>query len=220
LSGNGRLRALMEARRREELRKQRVREQCTNLLGTLERKLNQSESNANHAHFIAEKSTSIRNQWEKASQLMRTDPDTALVTVQNTVSELNLAISSAIASEKQWSAERQTTEHLLESTIDDLKSIPLKDKKGKEELKEVITSLEKLKVTATSSEQLQKEISEFKKQAKIIQEEDEEAEVRKEIVRNILTALKKQGFIVGKPKLKANIVHVTGKLPSGKTVFF
>ena len=220
MSGNGRLRALLEARRREELRKNRVRNQCTNLLNILEKKLHQYESNANTSHFILDKALEIRNQWEKAQQLLQINPDEALLIVQESVEEVNKAITTAIASEKEWTSERQTAEHLLRTTIDNLETLPIKTTKLLEKHQILVQRLKTMQTTASTAELIQKEIDEIKTQVNMLLKEDEETEVRKEIVKSILSALKKQGFIVSTPKLKQNVVHVTGKMPSGKMALF
>lgn len=220
MSGNGRLRALMEARRREELRKQRVREQCSNLLHSLESKLHQYNSNATYSHFLKENASKLENMWKKAQKTLQSNPDNSLQLIQESVSPLNTIISKALADVKQWSKNRQNAELLIESSIDNLSAMPIKNSNIKEEHQQLINQLKILKDTATNTEQIKKEISVINSKASELLQEDEEAEVRKEIVRNILKALKKQGFVVGQPKIRSNVVHVTGKLPSGKTAIF
>jgi len=220
MSGNGRLRALLEARRREELRKNRVRSQCTNLLNILEQKMQQYETNANISHFLAEDASAIRTQWQKAQQLLQIDPDEAWVIVEGTAVKVNSAITNAMAGEKAWSLERQQAEQLLQSTLDHLEALPLKTEKLNEKHQLLVQQVKTLQQTATTSEVIQTEIETIKAQSILLVEEDKETEVRKEIIKSILIGLKKQGFIVSTPKLKQNVVHVTGKMLSGKMALF
>ncbi len=220
MSGNGRLRALLEAKRREELRKNRVRNQCTNLLNVLEKKLIQYESNPTTSHFIGENAIEIRNQWKKAQQLLQINPDEALLIVQESVEEVNSAITSTIAREKEWTTERQTAEQLLRIEVDNLETLPIQDMKLQEKHQILVQRLKTMQTTASTAKLIRKEIDEVKTEANSLLKEDEEIEVRKEIVKTILSALKKQGFIISTPKLKQNVVHVTGKMPSGKMALF
>ncbi|MFX0170301.1 MAG: hypothetical protein ACFE9L_00115 [Candidatus Hodarchaeota archaeon] len=220
MSGNGRLRALLEAKRREELRKNRVRNQCTNLLNVLEKRLTQYVSNPATSHFIGEEATEIRNQWKKANLLLQTNPDDALLIVQESAEEVNNAITSTIAKKKEWTTERQTSEQLLNTTVDNLETLSIQDTKLHEKRLILVQRLKTMQNTASTAELIRKGIDKVTTEINHLLSEDEELEVRKEIVKAILSALKKQGFIVSTPSLKQKVVHVTGKMPSGKMALF
>ncbi len=220
MSMNGRLRAEMIARQKEELRKQRVKEQCNQMISNMEAKLNMYMNNVHYSDFFESDSSAIRSQINKAKELIQSDPDTALSSLNEVSGNLNRSISTVVSTEKKWSEERRTSYQKIEQTIDLLNSSIIRSSQYSEKRNVLLSKLETLKNTATSSDNIGKTLESVHSEIESLIKMDEQEEIRKETVRKIVSILKEQGFSISKPILKEQAVHVTGKLPSGKKVLF
>jgi hypothetical protein len=217
---NGRLRAEMIARQKEELRRQRVKEQCDQMISNMEAKLNMYMNNVHYSDIFGSESLVIKSKINTAKAIIQSDPDTALSGLNDISTQLNRSISTVVSTEKKWSEERKVSYQQIEETIDELRSSTIRSPKYSEERNNLLSKLELLEDTATSSDNIKKTLETVHSEMNTIIRMDEQEEIRKETVRKIVSILKEQGFTISKPILKEKAVHVTGKLPSGKKVLF
>jgi hypothetical protein len=220
MSMNGRLRAEMIARQKEELRRQRVKEQCDQMISNMEAKLNMYMNNVHYSDIFGSESLVIKSKINTAKAIIQSDPDTALSGLNDISTQLNRSISTVVSTEKKWSEERKVSYQQIEETIDELRSSTIRSPKYSEERNNLLSKLELLEDTATSSDNIKKTLETVHSEMNTIIRMDEQEEIRKETVRKIVSILKEQGFTISKPILKEKAVHVTGKLPSGKKVLF
>ncbi len=220
MSMNGRLRAEMIARQKEELRKQRVREQCNQMVSNMEAKLNMYMNNVHYSDFFESDSSAIKTQINKTKELILSNPDTALSSLCEISGNLNRSISTVLSTEKKWSEERRTSYQKIEETIDLLSSSTIRSTQYSEKRNMLLSKLGTLKDTATSSDNIGKTLELVHSEIESLTKMDEQEEIRKETVRKIVSILKEQGFSISKPILRKQAVHVTGTLPSGKKVLF
>jgi hypothetical protein len=217
---NGRLRAEMIARQKEELRRQRVKEQCDQMISNMEAKLNMYMNNVHYSDIFGSESLVIKSKINTAKAIIQSDPDTALSGLNDISTQLNRSISTVVSTEKKWSEERKVSYQQIEETIDELRSSTIRSPKYSEERNNLLSKLELLEDTATSSDNIKKTLETVHSEMNTIIRMDEQEEIRKETVRKIVSILKEQGFTISKPILKEKAVHVKGKLPSGKKVLF
>lgn len=220
MSMNGRLRAEMIARQKEELRKQRVREQCGQIISTMEAKVSTYMNNVHYSDIFESDAASIKNEIQMSKSIIQSEPDTALSNLDKVSRMLNNSISAVISTEKKWSEDRKASYQKITETIDNLSSSIIRSPKYSEERDNLLSDLELLKETATSSKDIDKTLKTIHSEMNVLIKKDEKEEIRKETVKKIISILKEQGFSISKPILKEQAVHVTGKLPSGKKVLF
>ncbi len=214
----GRLKAEMIARRKEELRKNRVREQCHKLRDILKAKLEKYYSNPKYSFLLKDEALNIEDHLEESENIIKDDPDQALSIIQAIGTELNSSINSVIATEREWAQEKKASYDLLDETIDIIESFSVNSAESKRKLEVLKGKLLKFRDIATTSEELKRLVKDTQIEADSILKADEQEEIRKEIVKRLLMALKKKGFVISKPVLKDHAVHIHGKMPSGKKV--
>ena len=220
MSMSGRMRAEMIKRQKEELRKNRVREQCSNMLSSIEAKMNQHINDPQFSHFFSDDASIIQNEISQANHKIQSDPDFALSMIQAASLKLNKSISSVVAAEKQWSDERKKSYEKLFETTEMLDSVPIRSTQYAQKIKSLSYQLKAFSDIATTSIEVEKHIANAQKEADAIVQKDEREEVRKEVVKKIISILKAQGFVVATPTLKEQSVIIRGKLPTGKKVLF
>lgn len=220
MSMSGHMRAEIIKRQKEELRKNRVREQCNNMLSSIEAKMTQHIKDPQFSHFFNDDALMLQNEISKTKDKIRSDPDFALSMIQATSIKLNKSISSIVAAEKQWSDARKISYEKLFETIEMLDSLPIRNTQYAHKIKSLSNKLKAFSDIATTSMEIEKHIANTQKEADIIVQKDEREEVRKEVVKKIISILKAQGFVVSTPTLKEQSVYIRGKLPTGKKVLF
>ncbi|MDK2831234.1 hypothetical protein V7O61_07515 [Methanolobus sp. WCC1] len=220
MSMNGRMRAEMIARQKEELRKQRVREQCNQMILKLESKLNMYMNNVHYSDIFESDSSVIKDQINATKVVIKSDPDSALSNLNEISTQLNRLISNVVAIENKWSEERKASYQKIEEMIDIFASSTIRSAQYSKERDKLLSKLESLRDTATSSHDIENTLAKVHSEIELIIKMDEQEEIRKETVRKIVSILKEQGFSIKKPILKEDAVHVTGTLPSGKKVLF
>jgi len=220
MSMSGRMRAEMIKKQKEELRKNRVREQCSNMLSSIEAKMNQHINDPQFSHFFSDDASMIQNEISQSKHKIQSDPDFALSMIQATSLKLNKSISSVVAAEKQWSDERKKSYEKLFETIEMLDSLPIKSIQYAQKIESLSNRLKTFSDIATTSNEVEKNITNVQREAAAIIQKDEQEEVRKEVVKKIISILKTQGFVVATPTLKEESVYIRGKLPTGKKVLF
>lgn len=220
MSMSGHIRAEMIKRQKEELRKNRVREQCSNMLSSIEAKVAQHINDPQFSHFFSDDASMIQNETSHAKDKIQSDPDFALSMIQATSLKLNKSISSVVAAEKQWSDERKRSYEKLFETIEMLDSLPIKSIQYTQKIESLSSQLKTFSDIATTSAEIEKNIVNTQQEAAAIVQKDEREEVRKEVVKKIISILKAQGFVVATPTLKEQSVYIRGKLPTGKKVLF
>ena len=141
MSMSGRIRAELIKRQKEELRKNRVREQCSNMLSSIEAKMNQHINDPQFSHFFSDDASMIQNDISQAKDKMQSDPDFALSMIQATSLKLNKSISSVMAAEKQWSDERKRSYEKLFKTIEMLDSLPIRSAQYAQKFKSLSNQL-------------------------------------------------------------------------------
>lgn len=219
MSMSGHLRAEMVRKQKEEVRKNRVREQCGNMLNSIEAKTARYIKDPQYSHFFNDASN-IQNEIAQAKNKIQSDPDLALSMIQITSKKLNTSVSSVLAAEKQWSDDRKRSNERLFETIEMLDSLPIRSTQYSQKIKFLSNQLKTFRDVATTSIEIEKIVDKAQNEAKDIVQKDEHEEIRKEIVKKITSVLKNQGFIVSAPTLEENTVLIKGKLPSGKRVLF
>lgn len=220
MSMSGQLRAEMIKRQKEELRKKRVREQCSNMIQSIEAKLAQYSNDPQFSHFFGDDASIIKYEIVQAKNSLQSEPDHSLSMIKATSQKLNKSISSALAVEKKWSDARKRSYEILVETIEMMDSLPIKSTNYAKKIESLSTKLKTYKDIATTSAEIEKIAKNAKMEAIDIVQIDEQEEIRKGIVKSIVSVLKKEGFIVAAPIFKEQTVHIKGKLPSGKKVLF
>nr|WP_321497702.1 hypothetical protein [uncultured Methanolobus sp.] len=219
MSHSGKLYAEMIARQKEELRQQRVREQCNDILRSVTEKLNQFANDPQFSSIFTDAHL-IQKEIGQISSRIQKEPDMALEQIQAVSLKLNESVGNVIAQEQKWSEQRKISYLEILRTIESIDSLPMRSQELANKAKSLSSRLKSLSETATSSNDIQKAITEATTEIEQLRYQDEQEEIRKEIVKRVLSVLKNQGYSVSNPVLKENIVHVKGKLPSGKTVMF
>jgi len=94
--------ARMLAQQREQMRLQRVQEQCVSLINSLESQLKETVENPNYSAFIGNVDSNIQ-QLDAIRQLSRSNPDKALQMAQESSQKVSNIVSIAMSKHQQWS---------------------------------------------------------------------------------------------------------------------
>jgi hypothetical protein len=112
--------ARMLAQQREQMRLQRVREQCVSLINTLESQLKETVENPNYSSFIGNTDNMIQ-QLEDIRQISQSDPDQGLIMAQESSQKVSNIVSIAMSEHQQWSDNQRIAYKEISQTVNDIK---------------------------------------------------------------------------------------------------
>lgn len=217
-------------RRREEQRKQKVREQAVKLIGD-SRQVARRFPNHLTQHFGQEAQQQSEALARQAEQLLQSDPDKALKLARKSRATVERGMAQASRKTVEWNNEKiaaQETVTVFELSLESLLNDA--DTNDNKELTTVANQLADAK-TALRRENFavakklvvagQKQIRQIE-QSRLQQQEQED--VRREIIRGLRHVLTDVGFVVkpavlGKDNEEGRVVLI-GNLPSGRTARF
>ncbi len=221
MSGNGALRARLEAERKERIRLETVRVECIELVNTLQKQIDNvstgiKQNAKTEIDTFARKLNTMKNNIQDL-------PDSTLVSIKGVMNELASIIVIGEANMKNWEQGRQDWEKELLLTRMEIES--LKDSRfkiAKAKYKELAPLLEQISEQGFETG----DISNLKNIQKVVKETREriegEAQTR-ELVKSITQILVNKGFVPSKPKYskeKDNTIEMLGTLDSGRSVKF
>ena len=217
MSSSGALRARLEAERREKLRLEQVRSECNNLIKIIKSKTNEVQSDSSVSSVMSGMTNLINSRIGSLQDAVQSAPDQTLSSLKTLSNEVNNFIVQSVSPQRKWVKEQEETYKKLLNFKDEVKSFEAKDKNKINEYLEKISNLETISV---DKKVIDETISSITTEFNELKEKEMKENERREIVKQILSVLKSQGFITRKPLLKSEGVELVGKLPSGKGVIF
>ena len=217
MSGAGRMRAILEARRKEELRKERVREECAALLAAIQNKINNMSTA--EVQGVSGELSSLMQRRERTSGNIQSSPDESLVVIKEMVTQLSELSIKGERDAEAWDDKKRAWMIQMEETELHIESLGnLRFKRAQKAHKELKRKIQKMKTVGYSEgpalEMITQEVDNVKME---IQEE----EIRREIIVGLIKTLKQIGMSASKPKKgEENWVVLTGTLPNGKQARF
>jgi hypothetical protein len=219
MSGGGYISVKQMERMREEARRSQVREECQALLERTAALLEQGKQNLSTSGFVSESSELDKLVGEAYSQ-MSLSPDQALQSARLAIAQVSAIQTEARAKKQMWGEERRKVDELLSRTINQLKSISIKNKEGQKAHQSNIARLEKMTDVPLSLVTLESMVEETLNGARESQARDLQEEVRKELVRRLLGGLRASNYVISGPVLKDGRVEILATTPAGKKVRF
>ncbi|WP_424357117.1 hypothetical protein [Methanocella sp. MCL-LM] len=211
--------AKMIAEQRERMRKQRVLQQCTSLLNSIDLQLKEVAEDIRYSSFVGN-TDSTRMQMKAARELSLSDPDKGLLMAQEASRSASDILSIAYSGHKQWSDNRRMVYRQTAETVNEIKAIPIESKKLQLEMAALVSRLDANLDVAAKPEYLKQYVEEIKVAAIAVKERDEREVIRREVVKKVVGILEDQGFSVDSPKIKDNVVFITSTTPTGKAAMF
>lgn len=216
--------------RREEQRKQKVRQEAVSLIAEGRQAVRQS-SNHLTQHFGREAQQQAQEQAQQAEKLLQSDPDKALKLVRKSRATAERGMAQASGQAAEWTEEKIAAQEAvtvfelgLQSILND------SDSNDNKELKTIAKQLAEAK-TALRREDFatakklaaagQKQVGQIE-QAR--QQQQQQEDQRREIVHGLRGVLTGMGFVVEDPVMgqdrEEQKVVLVGNMPSGRTARF
>lgn len=219
MSGGGYISIKQLERMREEARRFQVREECQALLIRTAALVEQGKQNISTSGFLSG-SSEVDKLVDEAYSQMSLSPDQALQSARLAMAQASAIQTEARAKREMWDEERRNVDELLSKTINQLKSISIKNKEGQKALQNNIIRLGKITDVPVSLATLESIAEESLNRARDAQARDLQEEVRKELVRRLLGGLRASNYVISGPVLKDGRVEILATTPAGKKVRF
>lgn len=217
MSGNGRLRAQLEARRREQMRLERVRSQCRSLAHQIKENLRSEQLSS---QILQEFEAQLLDKVAKAEATIQEQPDQTLSKLTQIGQEANQFLAEEVVKQRGWEAEQQESLQMVLDTTDAVTSVEFSNKDYATRQSQLLSRLNELRKVKSSKSDVEEVVTSIREEISELNQKQEEEDVRREIARQIIKALRANGFITAKPKLNEQGVHLVGKTPSNKKVTF
>lgn len=211
MSMNGERRLELERARLEQVRLGQVRDECTAIIDRCEGALRGVTDVAVQQHLGAP-AQQFAAAVHRARATMRDAPDAALVSVQGALVRLQREIAQAEAAAKRWSDAQAEMIARIRTAQAGLASAGGTLEPGAEHAIEQATRGD-LAAAAAAAERLEQQIPGAR--ANVLDER-----VRREVVRGLVSTLKKMGFLAVTPRLQSDVVVLEGRLASGRKARF
>lgn len=215
MSMSGKMRAKLEAERRERIRLDQVRNTCTSIQSALTDQI--ASISGEISQSIRQELSSLVTEISNLSNKIQNEPDKTLIEIQNYQKHVITVITQGLSKKMEWDNYQVELEELkikAQIEIDSLNNLGLKLATVKyAQLNEKFSNLHGGNTTKEILDQIIEEVE----QTRV---EIEEEEVRRETVKNIIEMFRDLGFKSSKPKIKENVVTLVGTLPSGKKAYF
>ncbi len=210
---SGRRQLELERARREALRLEQVRNECTKLASACDRLLAEVRDVAVQQLAAADLRQCVERLREVKTSIQK-EPDVSRTELESIASHIQLAVTRAEAGARQWSeaqveviAEARRTRTLAEST-----------KRGQAAQRLADRSVELAE--QGSLEQSAQLASEARTATRTACDAVLDERVRREVVKSLVTTLKGMGFVLVGPTLEDGRVVLEGRLTSGRRARF
>lgn len=212
---SGKMRARLEAERRERIRLDQVRNTCKSIQKALLDQI--STVSGKISQTIRSDLSKMMAEINDLTQKIQAAPDNSLIEINKYQDRLVAVIAQGRLKKEEWDDFQKEIEELKIKTqiqVESLKNLGLNlSNKKYEDLSGKFTALH---AGNTTKEELLKIIEEVE----AVRSEIENEEVRRETVKSIIEMFHGLGFTPSKPKMKDDNVTLLGKLPSGKLAHF
>jgi len=227
MSSTGYRRAELERQRKEQLRRQQLRQRATGLLASCQETI-RAVTDPAVQQVVAKDLREIQRTLSDISSQISSAPEQANKQLKRTQKDLNKVIANAETAVKKWSKQQAQAKAKLEAVQQTLQAEKQSTNKGSQQT--LVEAERQIRQAASLyREGRYDEMNSLCKQAddlieKAGQESFDES-VRKEVVGGLLTTLTNMGFAVEPPKLEAKdntpgVVTLFGRMPSGKMARF
>jgi len=226
-SSTGWQRFQLEEQRREQMRLEKVKQQCRSLITVCTGQMGNVHDVLTQ-QLILQYARTVREDIQKMQPRVDVDPDAALKEIKVLQKKLNHELSQAAIQALQWSEQQAQTK----ARIAEVSQMVWAEKESSgQDSTPPLKRAEKLLQQARDHYKqgdYDKVADECDQVEAAVQEASEasfDESVRKEVVRGLLATLKQKGFVVKGPALTANdnaggTVTLEGKMPSGKQCRF
>lgn len=223
MSGCGRMRAQLEAERRERIRLDQVREECNGMLHAARSHI-QKMTKTQHQLGAAEIGA-IRQKMSDAEKSIVSSPDAAKEELQDLMQQVVATDIRTRRETKEWDegvAQVETLSVQVRLRIESLAA--LSTKMAQDSIAQLRSEFDHIVSTSYSNEEKRKAYKDIGAKAAEVATENENELVRREVLRSIRKTLRTMGFTPSKPKLQSKdgrqVVRMVGVLPSGRSAVF
>ncbi len=227
MSSFGWQRARLEAQRREQLRLEQLRSQCSGLVTACRDRM-VSVTQPAVQQLAAPGLKKVQRDLQAASRMIDASPDGAIGQIKKAQKALNRTIAQAEAKAHKWSKLQARSKAALEGVAQEVRA--QKDSSTRSgdavlaKVEEGIAQADSLHNAGRYEEAM----AVCQRAKRLVQEAAEaslDETVRREVVRGLLVTLKDMGFVVKGPQFHADEsdgggVTMIGRLPSGKMARF
>ncbi|MDH5647113.1 MAG: hypothetical protein OEZ01_13960 [Candidatus Heimdallarchaeota archaeon] len=221
MSGNGRLQALLEARRREKIRLENVKNQCRGIILALEAEiinLNSSiqQSMGSQLQNMKLKINNYKNELENS-------PDQTLININEIKERFVGIVTEGKNKSKEWDNYRIKWEEALLNAIIQVESLSNSQfKLGKENYIALVDELNQLRDSGVEATDIIK-FDQINDKVNQVITQIEKDNVTREIIISIQKILKEKGFKPSSPKYslsKQGTIEMVGMLSPGRNARF
>ncbi|MAG33373.1 MAG: hypothetical protein CL908_21055 [Deltaproteobacteria bacterium] len=215
----------MEARRREELRREAVGNQVQSIVRTCRAEIAAIRDPVVQ-QYVARDLEKLHLELGKSEALIRRSPNDAMRRVNAARKQLHRTLANARAKAKQWSRKQAKTQARIAETR---AAAQAERETASDAGAEVLAHVDEQITQAVQMQELGRHdeaMAACDKAGQLIEESGKatfDETVRREVVGSLMTAFQARGFTLDQPLLEqdgspAGVVALSGSLPSGKTI--